>query len=460
MSPNRFIRRTLVHVPVEGAFTWHTRPGVFERLVPPWIRCRVLSRTDGIQDGARIRLLLRHGPFRFNWLIEHFDYVRGRQFCARQVSGPFATWEHRHLFEAEGADACHIEDRVEYELPFWPLGWILTGRHIRREFERLFVYRHRILQQDLAMCLAYCHQPSLRILVTGASGFIGTALVPFLTSCGHAVTRLARARRSDGHPRPVWDPAQGRLDLADLEGYDAVIHLAGENLARRRWTRGTKRRIRESRVRSTRLLCEALARLRRPPHTLLAASAIGYYGHRDRELLHEGSLPGQGFLPDLCLEWEAATRPADDRGIRVVNLRFGVILSPAGGVLAQMLPAYRCGLGGSLGTGWPMMSWIAMDDVIGVIHHALLTESLQGPVNVVSPRPVTNREFARTLGRVLNRPALLRLPAFLLRALLGEMARETLLASLRVEPRRLLESGYAFRFPDLEEALRHVLGRT
>ena len=299
----------------------------------------------------------------------------------------------------------------------------------------------------------------MKVLISGSTGLIGSALVSFLTNAGHDVLRLVRsAPKSDGS-EVHWDPESGRIDNAGLEGMDAVVHLAGENIGAGRWTRDRKARIFDSRVKGTRLLCESLANLAQPPKVLVSASAIGYYGDRDEEILNEGSISGFGFLAEVCIEWEIATEPLAQTEIRVVNLRMGIVLSLEGGPLEKMLPPFKMGVGGILGNGRQYMSWISLDDAVGGIHHALVTDSLQGPVNNVAPHPVTNREFTKTLGRVLRRPTLFPLPSFGLRLMFGEeMANELFLSSTRVEPVRLLETGYAFQHPELESALRHVLG--
>ncbi|MFQ5915907.1 MAG: TIGR01777 family oxidoreductase, partial [Nitrospinota bacterium] len=240
---------------------------------------------------------------------------------------------------------------------------------------------------------------------------------------------------------------------------DAAVHLSGENIGEGRWTAAKKAAIRDSRVKSTRLLAETLARLEQPPRVFVCASAVGYYGDRGEEVLREESPLGSGFLPDLSLEWESAAEPAVQKGIRVVHLRNGIVLSPKGGALAKMLPPFKLGLGGKLGSGRQYVSWISLDDMVGVIRHALERESLSGPVNAVAPNPVTNAEFTQTLGRVLSRPTVFQVPAFTLRLAFGEMADAALLASARVEPARLLASGYSFRHPELEGALRHILGK-
>jgi uncharacterized protein (TIGR01777 family) len=293
------------------------------------------------------------------------------------------------------------------------------------------------------------------VLVSGASGLVGAALVPFLGTGGHEATRLVRRPTEPG---VHWDPAAGRLAAGDLAGIDAVVHLAGEPIADGRWTDEKKRRIRSSRVEGTALLARTLAGMAAPPKVLIVASAIGVYGDRGAAELDEQAEAGEGFLADVCRAWEAAAAPAREAGIRVVHLRFGVILASRGGALARMLMPFRLGAGGILGDGSQYVSWVALDDVLGAILHALTTDTLAGPVNVVAPAAVTNREYTKTLGRVLSRPTVVPVPAAGARLAFGEMADELLLASTRVVPRALAESGYVFRWPTLDGALRHVLG--
>lgn len=298
----------------------------------------------------------------------------------------------------------------------------------------------------------------MRILVTGSRGLIGQALVRFLAAGGHDITRLVRSRPPSREAQVFWDPEAGTADIAALEGFDAVVHLAGENIAGR-WTAKKKARIYDSRVKGTRLLSESLVQLTKPPKVLVSVSAVGYYGDCGDQIVREDHPPGPGFLAQVCRDWEAAAEPAVRSGIRVVNPRMGVVLSVAGGVFPWMLRPFRIGLGGPVGSGRQYMSWVTIDDLMEIILVAITHESLKGPVNAVAPNPVTNLEFTRTLGRILRRPTVFPLPAFVAHLALGEMADELLLASACVEPAYLLSTGYQFRFPRLEGALRHLLGK-
>jgi uncharacterized protein len=296
----------------------------------------------------------------------------------------------------------------------------------------------------------------MKLLVTGSGGLIGSELLPSLTGAGHEVLKLVR--RPSGGPGEVrWDPDRGYVEALALTGVQGAIHLAGENIGARRWSQRHRMRVRESRRRGTLLLAKALSGLPEPPLVMISASAVGYYGNRGDKLLTEDDEPGNGFLPEVCREWEAATWASAGVGMRVVCLRFGMVLAKRGGALARMLPAFRCGLGGPFGNGHQYWSWITIEDVIGIVVRAISDSELFGPVNAVTPNPVTNAEFSRTLAGVLHRPAFLPVPAAVLRLALGDMADELLLASARVHPSRLLALGYEFIHPDLEGALRSLL---
>jgi len=297
-----------------------------------------------------------------------------------------------------------------------------------------------------------------RVLVSGVSGPIGTALVPSLKANGATVTRLVRAgstKAAKDEEHIPWDPAKP-ISPALVSGFDAVIHLAGEGIVGR-WTAAKKAAIRDSRVTGTRNLAEALARAKEKPQVFVSSSAIGYYGDRGDEVLSEHSVPGTGFLPEVCCEWEAATQAASAVGIRTVHLRTGIVLSPKGGALGQMITPFKMGVGGRLGDGRQWMSWIDVQDMVGAIHHILKTDLLRGPVNMVAPRPVTNVEFTKTLASVLSRPAIFPVPRFAIKLAFGEMGETVLLGSQRVEPSQLVTSGYPFRFSDLRSSLQNSL---
>ena len=299
-----------------------------------------------------------------------------------------------------------------------------------------------------------------RILVSGASGPIGGALVPTLKASGAHITRLTRSGRAQAPPdeeRIQWDPEQPIAPDA-LSGFDAVIHLAGESIVGR-WSEGKKKKIRDSRVMGTRNVAQALAQAKDKPNIFICSSAIGYYGDRADELLNEESAPGVGFLPEVCREWEAATRPAADAGIQTVQIRTGVVLSPKGGALEKMLTPFKMGVGGKIGSGKQWMSWVDVEDMVGAIHHILKSDLLRGPVNMVAPKPVTNEEFTKTLASVLSRPAILPVPTLAVKLLFGEMGETVLLGSQRVEPSQLISSGYPFRFRTLRASLENILGR-
>jgi uncharacterized protein (TIGR01777 family) len=299
-----------------------------------------------------------------------------------------------------------------------------------------------------------------RILISGASGPIGASLVPALKASGAQITRLTRRGGAQAAPDDEsipWDPERP-LAAGALSGFDAVIHLAGESIVGR-WSEAKKKKIRESRVMGTRNVAQALAQAKDKPNIFVCSSAIGYYGDRGDELLNEESAPGVGFLPEVCREWEAATRPATEAGIQTVQIRTGVVLSPRGGALSKMLTPFKMGVGGKIGSGKQWMSWIDVEDMVGAIHHILKSDLLHGPVNMVAPKPVTNEEFTGTLGSVLSRPAILPMPALAVKLLFGEMGETVLLGSQRVEPSQLISSGYPFRFRTLRQSLENILSR-
>ncbi len=454
----QFERSCPLPVPATEAMAWHARPRAFDRLLPPWEAVEVDGPPRGLELGQEILLKIQQGPIRLGWLAR-IAALEPRRFVDEQVRGPFARWRHEHRFEPEGdGSTCRLVDAIEFAPPLGPLGRLFGGALIRSKLERMFTYRHAITRHDLGILADHPDTRPMRILVSGSTGLVGQPLVSFLTAAGHEVVRLVRSTpKGDGEIH--WDPAAGTIDGAALEGFDGVVHLAGENIAAGRWTAKQKARIRDSRVDGTGLLAKALAACSSKPKVFVQASAVGWYGNRGDEVLTENSQPGTGFLPDTCQAWEAAAQPLRDAGVRTVALRLGVVLSARGGALAKMLLPFQLGAGGVIGSGKQWMSWVALDDVVAAFHHALVTESLEGPANLVAPAAATNREYTKALGRVLKRPTIAPLPGFVAKIVFGEMAEDLLLGGQRVRPDALLDSGFRFTWPEVEGALRHALGR-
>jgi hypothetical protein len=452
MSRTEYEASVELPVSAEQAMAWHERPGAFERLTPPWESVRVVERRGGIRTGDRITLEIRPMIFPLRWELEHVDYQPGRMFCDQQVRGPFRRWRHEHRFEDLPGGRSRLTDHVEYDPP---LG--LGGGWMASQLRGLFAYRHRITRDDLAAHAAESHRPRMTFAITGAGGLVGRSLTAMLTTGGHRVVKLVR-KAGRGLDEACWDPNEAVKEPDKIEGVDAVIHLAGESVAGR-WTAARMEAIRRSRATGTQTLVASLLKLKRQPGALIFASAVGYYGSRGDEVVDEHSPAGQGFLPEVAAEWEAASRPAIDAGWRVVHLRLGVVLTPAGGALAKMLPPFKMGLGGVVGHGRQYMPWVSLEDVVHVFHAAVMNNQYRGVYNLTAPEPVSNQQFTRALAAALRRPAILPVPGFAVRAMLGKMGEDLLLGGVRALPRRLMESGYRHRDVDLTVALRWMLGR-
>ncbi|PSL07023.1 hypothetical protein CLV30_102412 [Haloactinopolyspora alba] len=444
-----FVTSQVVDAPLDEVFAWHQRPGAVHRLTPPWQPVRVRSEAESLRDGRAVLSV----PPGLRWVAQHRadGYQERRRFTDELTSFPLRTltrWRHVHEFDAAGPESTRVTDRVDTLVPDALL-------------RPMFAYRHRQLAADLAVHAAHRETREsgaepMTVAVSGSSGLVGSALTAFLSTGGHHVVRLVRRPARAGDERH-WRPHDPDGDL--LVGVDAVVHLAGEPIAGR-FTDRHRRALRDSRIGPTRRLAE-LAASTDGVRCLVTASAVGYYGpDRGSEVLTEDSPRGDGFLADLVDEWERASTPARDAGVRVVNVRTGIVQSPAGGVLRLLYPVFFAGLGGRIGDGRQWMSWIGIDDLLDVYLRAVLDERLTGPVNAVAPAPVTNDEYTRVLGRVLRRPTLLTVPSAAPRAVLGTQAAEEFAqASQRVEPYRLAGLGHRFRSPDLDGTLRHLLGR-
>lgn len=437
-------------------FAWHERSGALERLTPPWARVEVEHSDGGIRNGATVVLRVHEGPASFRWELRHRDYVEGRQFRDEQASGLLKSWVHTHGFAPFGDGGAHLSDDIEFEAPY---GLPVGPAWIRRKLDRLFAFRYRRLHTDMARHAEYAHRPRLTVAITGASGTVGRNLRHFLTTGGHRVLSLVRHRDAVGEDAVYWNPDTGEIDAEGLAQADAVVHLAGSSIAGGRWTDDRKRRILASRTQGTDLLCRTLAALGQGPRVLVSASAVGFYGNRGEQRLDESASAGTGFLAEVVQAWEAATAPAERAGIRVVKLRTGVVITPQGGALAQMLLPFKMGAGGRLGSGRQYFSWIDMDDLVGVILRALYDEHLSGPVNATAPNPVTNAAFTDALGRTLSRPTILPVPALAVKAAFGQLGEEALLWGQRVLPVRLEKAGFRFHYEGVEDSLRFQLGR-
>ena len=421
---------SVIPQPQSDVFDWHARPGAMPRLVPPWQPLTVIAEADSLADGRAVLGL----PAGLRWVARHdpSGFVAGRRFVDELRIG---GWRHTHEFSYAAPGKTRVRDHVDTPVPA-PL------------LRSMFVYRHRQLADDLAAHrrAAEAGAGALVVAISGASGLVGSALSAFLTSAGHRVIRLVRRLPRGGDER-YWDPANPAADL--LSGVDAVIHLAGASIAGR-FTSAHKRDIRDSRIEPTRRLAKAAADADGGPSVFVTASAIGYYGFdRGDDVLTEHSARGDGFLADVVADWEAATAPAEDVGLRVVAVRTGIVQAARGGTLRLLRPLFAAGLGGRLGSGRQWLSWIGIDDLVDVYHRALWDDRLVGPVNAVAPQPVRNNEYTKALAGVLHRPALLPVP------FIKELAE----ANQRVTPDRLLDLGHRFRQPSVTDALSHQLGR-
>ncbi|HJM24455.1 MAG TPA: TIGR01777 family oxidoreductase [Candidatus Thalassarchaeaceae archaeon] len=452
---------TIVEADAESTFAWFEHEGSFRRLMPPWEVAEEVRADESLEVGSQRVFRFPMGPIKMTWVAEHTGYEPPRFFSDKMVRGPFWSWSHdHHLIEDNGTTK--VVDEVTYQVPFGPLGnladRVLGGRLVRRRISQMFTARELRLQRDLAQHAKFSEVPRKRILVVGSSGIIGTQLVAFLDTGGHDVWRLVRRSVKEGAKEMRWEPSSGVLERSKLEGFDAIIHLGGEGIGDKRWSRKRKKMIRDSRVDSTSLLSEAISNLRQKPEVFILASAIGWYGDRGDEELDEGSHSGEGFLPSVCVDWESAASMVRESEVRTIFLRSGIVLSGTGGALGKMLLPFKMGAGGPMGGGRQWMSWISLDDEIYAIHHLLMNVESDGVYNLTAPNPSRQKNFAKTLGKVLRRPAFAPLPAFVVRVLFGEMGVKLTLESQKVIPTRLVQEGYEFLHPNLEVALTDTLG--
>lgn len=437
---------------------WHFRAGALDRLLPPWQDVRVVEDSGPLVAGAETVLSVPLGPVRKQWHARIEEAIPGDRFVDVQVSGPFGAWRHEHRFEpaSEGEpDGSRLVDEITYRMPMRPFGDLGSGI-ARRDLEKLFEWRHWRTRMDLARHAECAAERPLRIVVTGSSGLVGRQLVAFLRTGGHDVRTLVRRTPDRDAGEFRWNPEAGSIDAAAFEGVDAVVHLAGAGIADQRWTDDRMREIRESRTRGTDLVARTIAGLDRKPDVLVSASAVGWYGNRT-DRVDDDSAAGDGWLAEVAVDWESAADPAREAGIRVVHPRIGIVLTPKGGALAKMLPPFRLGAGGRVGSGMQGMSWIGLDDLLGILLKAIVDDRLSGGLNATAPNPVSQLEFARTLAKVLHRPAIMPLPAAAARAAFGRMADPLLLEGVEAVPSTLEREGFRFETPTLEGCLEMLL---
>ena len=452
-------QRSEMPVSADELSAWHFREGALTRLIPPWENARVIRTSGPLANGSLVVIELRKGPVKIHWHAIHDRVEPGKGFRDTQQKGPFHKWVHEHRFQPLESGKSTLEDCVNYQEPFPPLGRWFGAGFIRGELNRQFQFRHARTFNDLRRGAERPIHSTKTVAISGATGMIGRQLAGFLSCAGETVRRIVRTTKGARASDILWNQTSGEFDLAKLEGCDAVVHLAGENIAGGRWTDQRKKLILSSRVDGTRQLCQALARLKNKPKVLICASGVGFYGAGDDKQFDETSALGAGFLAQICKEWESATQAASDAGIRVVHMRIGIVISAQGGVLAKLLTPFLFGAGGPIAGGRQGMSWIALDDLIAAITFAIDNENISGALNATAPAPLSNRDFGGVLARVLHRPFLAPLPAFVVRAIFGEMGEELLLQGAFVQPKKLLEHGFRFDFPKLESVLRFELGR-
>lgn len=460
MLLHSFARSSYLSVSCEEAFQWHRCEGALERMLPPWMPAQIISREGSIHDGDIVKVKFIFGVVPIIFQALHQNYIENKQFEDIQIKGPFAFFKHTHKFEKVDEKKSKIIDEIEYSLPMGVLSRLIGNSFIEEKLNRLFTYRHRTLKYDLFLHSKYS-QRKFKILVTGSSGLVGSTLVPFLTSGGHIVIKLVRGSK---HPlqsgTAVWDIEKNEIVNPDiLEGLDAVVHLAGENVAAQKWSEERKRELVDSRIHFTSALCGELTKLKKPPKTFIAASGIGIFGSRDYDdILHEESKLGEGFLAKLAKDWEMASQGAEDSGMRVVHLRFGTIISLSGGVLKRMYTPYRMCLGGPFGSGRQMISWVSITDVLGLILFSIFNEKVTGALNAVAPNAVTNEQFSELLAQTLDRPSSLRIPELFIETLFGEMGRELLLSGQHAKPVKATKNGYEFLHSHLHDVFTYYLG--
>ena len=458
-----FVHKAKFDANKKQIWDWYNSDGAFRRIMPEWEGIQPIN-AGRLVDGDETIFKVKMGPLRQKWVARHHSVVPGESFADRMIKGPFGAWNHHHEFESRTGEVTSVIDNVEYKLPLhiftgWSAGFTVLPR-----MKQMFEFRSVRVANDLKQIQATAKLPRQRILVSGSTGMIGLQLCAFLEAAGHDVHRLLRPSTKlpsdvDSSKVVKWNDLTGEILEGDMNGFDSIIHLAGAGIGDKRWSKKRLKLIRDSRIIPTGNLAKIVAGLEKPPKKILCSSAIGFYGNRGTEVLDENSSAGNDMLSELCRDWENASNAAKDAGINVIHLRTGIVMSPLGGALAKLLLPAKMGAGGPVGGGKQMQSWISLDDEIYAIHHLMMKEDSEGVYNLTAPNPVSQKQFAKTLGKVLRRPAFAPLPGFVIKILFGQMGKKLVLEGQDVRPNRLLESGYEFTHSELESCLRSCLGK-
>ncbi|MCH9630649.1 MAG: hypothetical protein S4CHLAM37_06530 [Chlamydiia bacterium] len=446
---------TVVNASVEELFSYHEKDSALKRLVPPFDTVKLIHKEPGLNEGTKAHLQMKIGPFKKDWVSRHTSCDKPHGFEDEQVFGPFKSFKHTHKFVDAGSGTSEMIDEITFKNYGGFLGRWFLDRMVEKKLNRTFGYRHKTIKEDFKHFSKYDKTKKLNVLVSGASGFVGSYVCMFLNLCGHNVKRLVR-KKSDSSSDVYWDVEKKEIENEKCEGMDAVIHLSGENVGSSlRWSKAKKDRIYNSRIDSTKFLVDTFNTLKQPPKKFLCTSAFGYYGVEREEELVESSEPGDSFLAKVCKDWEAAAR-AYTKGASI-QMRFSVVMGLKGSILMKVVPVFKNYLGAILGKKVKYMSWISVDDVAYQIYHLIQSE-MSGPVNFATT-PITNQDFANILGGVLKRPVFCTIPEKILRILFGEMGEDLFLSSRKVIPKALNETNALISYPDFKEFLKHELGK-
>lgn len=451
---NTFIKALRVDYDVKTLFDYHERAGVLKRLTPPWINADIIKEPENLQPGISAVVRLKKSGFSLKWIARHTEYKKDECFRDIQIKGPFRSWEHSHYFKKIFSDCSKLTDYVRYELPVSAISDILAEKLVRKELKKMFAYRHAITKNDLEIFNKY-NLKTKKILISGTGGVIGSELATLLKMMGHNVYKLVR-RKSNNENEIVYAPYSGYIS-SSLEGFDIIIHLAGDPIGKGRWTAKKKNLIAASRIDTTRFLVEQIKKLNKPPEVFFCASAIGYYGDRGDVKLDEDHCSDKSFISELCCRWENEALKLQST-TRVVLGRFGIVLTLKGGALKEYYNFYRWFLGFQIGSGEQWLSWISLDDALYSIVECIFNNDIEGAVNIVSNNPVQQKEFARILGRFIKRPVLLKLPESFINRLFGQKGKEILLSGNNVLPVKLNKYGHRFFYDDLRFAFEHLMG--